>query len=124
MKVKIKRLTKMILGIGSAITAFVSGVGHLGVIPLVFAGKLSNSILLWILATVLLVETSLLTEKGLKFKIDVKKPLSSIALAVSLSAYLIGIVFLTPIMLPVKIQAFVGFIYILLAFEVLVQMFK
>ncbi len=115
--------TRQILAWGSAITAIILGLTFLKLIP-VDIPNLTNSILLFVLGTVLFSETYFeQVRKTGTFKLDVT---DAIQLLISITAYIAGIALLlypAYITFPETINGVIGFLYIMLAGAIVVELY-
>jgi len=115
--------TRQILAWGSAITAIILGLTFLKLIP-VDIPNLTNSILLFVLGTVLFSETYFeQVRRTGTFKLDVT---DAIQLLISITAYIAGIALLlypAYITFPETINGVIGFLYIMLAGAIVVELY-
>ena len=115
--------TRQILAWGSAITAIILGLTFLKLIP-VDIPNITNSILLFVLGTVLVSETYFEEKRRTgTFKLDVT---DAIQLLISITAYIAGIALLlypAYITFPETINGVIGFLYIMLAGAIVVELY-
>ena len=120
MKVKLAKMSKILLGLGSTSTAIVVGMSSLGIIPIDIVSGITNGILLFVLGGVVLVERMIEEKK----KWNWKDPFTALAGVFALTAFLFGIMSFTFVELPQQLRGVVGFLYIVLGSIIFVEMWR